>query len=166
MDISIPSIGIDHSRRVAVRWNVGSGRELRSYPVGMFRDIFGVEDGWLVYMGVRTIQYREEKAKEPNQWAFGTHRSAATLPLAIYFVNDTSFTATLALVPIAILCGSVAILQADDVAALLIPLAFFGLMTGGLGTPAILISAFCSSDPEEKAESELKRQWYKAPSAK
>lgn len=132
----------------------------------MFRDIFGVEDGWLVYMGVRTIQYREEEEKKPSKWAFGTHRSAAILPLSIYVVNDTLLTAAIALIPLLIFCGSVAILQADDVATLLIPLAVIGLMIGGLGVPAILIPAFCSSDPEEKAEDELKSEWYKAPSAK
>lgn len=42
--------GIDHARRVASKWNAGTGRELRTYPVSMYRDIFGAEDGYAIYL--------------------------------------------------------------------------------------------------------------------
>ena len=54
-------IGIDHSRHVAARWTLGTGRELRQYPVGMYRDIFGPEDGWVVYKEAKSLYYKQEK---------------------------------------------------------------------------------------------------------
>ena len=50
----------DYARRVAARWTVGTGRELRSYPVAMFIKMFGHdEDGWMIYKAVKTQVYRE-----------------------------------------------------------------------------------------------------------
>lgn len=53
-------ISLDHARRVAARWRVGTGQELRSYPVPMFGDIFGPEDGWMLYKEIKAQYYREE----------------------------------------------------------------------------------------------------------
>lgn len=39
----------DHAHRIASKWTLGNGRELRSYPPAMYLDIFGREDGWVVY---------------------------------------------------------------------------------------------------------------------
>lgn len=44
---------LDHVRRVVTRWRIGSGLELRSYSPAMYLDIFGREDGWVIYTEVR-----------------------------------------------------------------------------------------------------------------
>jgi hypothetical protein len=57
-------IGLDYARRVAARWTIGTGRELRQYPPPMFKDIFGPEDGWIVYKAARSLYYEKEKEKK------------------------------------------------------------------------------------------------------
>lgn len=52
---------LDHARRVAARWTMGTGRELRAYPPLMYRDIFDFEDGWIVYKEVKMCFYSEEE---------------------------------------------------------------------------------------------------------
>lgn len=37
--------GLDYARRVAAKWSMGTGQELRSYPTQMYKDIFGPEEG-------------------------------------------------------------------------------------------------------------------------
>lgn len=39
--------------KVAAKWVVGSGRELRDYPVWRYVQVFGPEDAWIVYRKVR-----------------------------------------------------------------------------------------------------------------
>lgn len=60
-------LGLDHARRVAAKWTIGTGRELRHYPGAMFRDIFGLEDGWVVYKEVRVPYYQKEKEKDKKK---------------------------------------------------------------------------------------------------
>jgi hypothetical protein len=43
------AMSLDQGRRVAARWTKGTGQELLSYPPMMFFEIFGTEDGWIVY---------------------------------------------------------------------------------------------------------------------
>ena len=50
----------DHVRRAVAKWTVGSGRELRSYTPSMYLDIFGREDGWIVYREVKLSIYCEQ----------------------------------------------------------------------------------------------------------
>ena len=65
-------LGIDHARRVGAKWTLGTGRELRQYPVAMYRDIFGPEDGWVVYKEVRVLFYKkEDKESYVGRWTFG-----------------------------------------------------------------------------------------------
>jgi hypothetical protein len=50
----------DHVRRAVAKWTVGSGRELRSYTPSMYLDIFGREDGWIIYREVKLSIYCEQ----------------------------------------------------------------------------------------------------------
>jgi hypothetical protein len=50
----------DHVRRAVAKWTVGSGRELRSYTPSMYLDIFGREDGWIIYREVKLCIYCEQ----------------------------------------------------------------------------------------------------------
>jgi hypothetical protein len=54
-----------HAQRIANRWTVGTGRELRSYPLAIYAKIFGpdVEDIWMVCMAVRPLCYAEDNRK-------------------------------------------------------------------------------------------------------
>ena len=64
-------VGLDHARRVAGCWALGTGRELRSYPVDMYHDIFGPEDGWVVYKEVRVLFYKKEnEEKAVSRWVW------------------------------------------------------------------------------------------------
>jgi hypothetical protein len=50
----------DHIRRAVAKWTVGSGQELRSYSPAMYLDIFGLEDGWIIYSEVKLCIYKEK----------------------------------------------------------------------------------------------------------
>jgi hypothetical protein len=50
----------DHVRRAVAKWTVGSGQELRSYSPSMYLDLFGREDGWIIYREVKLCIYREQ----------------------------------------------------------------------------------------------------------
>jgi hypothetical protein len=57
-------LALDHARRIASKWTIGNGKELRSYPPSMYLDIFGREDGWIVYKEVKTCIMRDEQSKK------------------------------------------------------------------------------------------------------
>lgn len=57
------NLHIDHVRRIVSRWTVGTGQELRSYPPQMYLDLFGREDGWMVYKEVKLVEMREKAEK-------------------------------------------------------------------------------------------------------
>lgn len=57
-------LALDHARRIASKWTIGNGKELRSYPPSMYLDIFGREDGWVVYKEVKTCIIRAEQSKK------------------------------------------------------------------------------------------------------
>ena len=48
----------DGARRVAALWTKGTGQELRSFPPAMYFEIFGKEDGWIVYREVHLALHR------------------------------------------------------------------------------------------------------------
>ena len=50
----------DYVRRAAAKWTIGSGQELHSYSPSMYLDIFGREDGWIIYREVKLCIYREQ----------------------------------------------------------------------------------------------------------
>jgi len=50
----------DGARRLAALWTKGTGQELRSYSPAMYFDIFGNEDGWIVYREVQLALHREK----------------------------------------------------------------------------------------------------------
>lgn len=57
------------SDQVSAKWVNGSGKELRTYPPSMFFEIFGREDGWMVYKELKLFMYvceRNDKSKEPT----------------------------------------------------------------------------------------------------
>lgn len=57
------NLHIDHVRRIVSKWTVGTGQELRSYPPQMYLDLFGREDGWMVYKEVKLVEMREKAEK-------------------------------------------------------------------------------------------------------
>lgn len=48
----------DHARDIAARWTVGSGLELRQYSPSMFFEVFGREDGWVLFREVRVALWK------------------------------------------------------------------------------------------------------------
>lgn len=51
----------DYVRRVVARWQTGTGMELRMYTPSMYLNVFGKEDGWIVYWEVRLVLLKQEK---------------------------------------------------------------------------------------------------------
>lgn len=43
------ALHLDHARRIASKWNLGTGHELLSYTPSLYAEIFGLEDAWMVY---------------------------------------------------------------------------------------------------------------------
>ncbi|KAM0717302.1 hypothetical protein Q7P37_007154 [Cladosporium fusiforme] len=56
-------LALDHCQDIAARWTIGKGQELRSYPPAMYLEIFGREDGWIVYREVKLCIYRGDHKK-------------------------------------------------------------------------------------------------------
>jgi hypothetical protein len=50
---------IDRARRIASRWTLGSGKELRDYPAMLYLDVFGKEYGWITYPAVKRAIHKE-----------------------------------------------------------------------------------------------------------
>lgn len=65
------NLPLDYVRRTVSKWNVGSGHELRSYSPSMYLDIFGREDGWVIYREVKLAIEHERVKKEgfASKWA-------------------------------------------------------------------------------------------------
>lgn len=59
----------DYVRRAVAKWTIGSGQELHSYTPSMYLDIFGREDGWVIYREVKLCIYREENKKPGARYA-------------------------------------------------------------------------------------------------
>merc|ERR1719487_1156679 len=51
----------DYVRRVVARWQTGTGMELRMYTPSMYLNVFGREDGWIVYWEVRLVLLKQDK---------------------------------------------------------------------------------------------------------
>lgn len=72
-----------HVQAVVARWKVGSGLELRQYGAGMFLEVFGREDGWVIFREVKVRAWREKGWWV--RWAIGTYR------LRFLVLEDLSF---------------------------------------------------------------------------
>lgn len=57
------NLHIDHARRIASRWTMGTGQELGAYPPTMFGEMFGYEPGLIVYKETRVALLDHSKAK-------------------------------------------------------------------------------------------------------
>lgn len=53
---------LDHVRRTVAHWRIGTGLELRSYSPAMYLDIFGRENGWVIYREVRLLILNTERS--------------------------------------------------------------------------------------------------------
>lgn len=69
--VSRRELPIDYARHVAARWNVGSGLELRTYSPSMYLEVFGRENGWILYKELRPIIDAESQKKTINHYVPG-----------------------------------------------------------------------------------------------
>ncbi|KAM3415555.1 hypothetical protein BST61_g9076 [Cercospora zeina] len=58
---------INEAERIASKWTLGTGRELRSDSPHLFRAIFGDEAGWVLYKDVQVQKHLEKEAKTPRK---------------------------------------------------------------------------------------------------
>ncbi|KEQ75191.1 hypothetical protein M436DRAFT_42009 [Aureobasidium namibiae CBS 147.97] len=56
----------DHARRIASKWNLGTGRELLSYTPSLYAEIFGLEDAWMVYKEAKVFILTQRKKGKPK----------------------------------------------------------------------------------------------------
>lgn len=61
--VSRRQLPVDHARRIATRWTIGSGLEMRSYPASMYLELFGSEDGWILYREIKLMMHAEANRK-------------------------------------------------------------------------------------------------------
>jgi hypothetical protein len=57
----------DHARRIASKWNLGTGRELVSYTPTLYAEIFGLEDAWMVYKEAKLFILTQKKEGKQNE---------------------------------------------------------------------------------------------------
>ncbi|GAB7325807.1 hypothetical protein MBLNU13_g09892t1 [Cladosporium sp. NU13] len=130
-------LALDHARRVASKWTIGNGKELRSYPPSMYLDIFGREDGWVVYKEVKICilqagQSKKTELSRVGQWIFLGISLAALGGVLFGFIHGIGM-------------GSAAL------AFSMLPL----LLITGLCAIGTMVSLGSETDPEKIVESEL-----------
>ena len=54
-------LSVEDARSVACKWTRGSGQDLIDYPPGMYLDIFGHEDGYMVYKELHLFNRQNER---------------------------------------------------------------------------------------------------------
>lgn len=52
-----------HAKDIADKWQLGTGRELTTYPPSVYADIFGSEDAWMVYKESQLFIRRNKQEK-------------------------------------------------------------------------------------------------------
>ena len=153
-------VGIDHARRVSARWTIGTGKELSAYPVAMYRDIFGAEDGWVVYKEVKTLIYaREFKKSKYTKW----------IPRKLYLFDTLRFSRVVLISRSTGICILVALgwigacvgIFKSDLSELVKVGAGFSIILDLLFIVIMIAMLSEDRDPESKAEKELQSGWYK-----
>lgn len=56
----------DHAKRIASKWNLGTGRELLSYTPSLYAEIFGLEDAWMVYKEAKVFILTQKDKDKPK----------------------------------------------------------------------------------------------------
>jgi hypothetical protein len=55
--------------QIASRWTLGSGRELYTYSPAVYINVFGPEEGWVIYKEVQILLWEEERSrKREGRW--------------------------------------------------------------------------------------------------
>ncbi|RMY78589.1 hypothetical protein D0864_09248 [Hortaea werneckii] len=85
--VSRRQLPIDYARYVAARWHIRSGLELRTYPASMYSELFGSEDGWIIYKEIKPMIDGESQKKAIDH--HGPHLSM--LALFAYFILSIVF---------------------------------------------------------------------------
>lgn len=74
-------------RKIVRQWTLGSGREMRSYDPAMYLDIFGCEDGWIIYREVRLRIHEELCENFTYKYEFGAY-SILGKPVRRWYVRS------------------------------------------------------------------------------
>ncbi|GAB1731668.1 hypothetical protein NU195Hw_g4712t1 [Hortaea werneckii] len=139
--VSRRQLPTDHARRVAARWTVGSGLELRTYSPSMYLELFGSEDGWILYKEVKLMMHAESKKKPINR--YGPNIFLAVLSLV--------FIVSVVLV----------VLHKEQVSTII---GCFGILGGGLILGITLLVRCLGPSPEEAVVNELRHASERASS--
>ncbi|RMY87577.1 hypothetical protein D0864_06821 [Hortaea werneckii] len=139
--VSRRQLPTDHARRVAARWTVGSGLELRTYSPSMYLELFGSEDGWILYKEVKLMMHAESKKKPINRYG----------PDIFLAVLSVFFIISVVLV----------VLQKDTVSFII---GLFGILGGGLVLAITLLTRCLGPSPEQTVVNELRHASERASS--
>lgn len=128
------SLPLDQARRIAARWNMGSGRELWMYSSQMYNVIFGPEDGWVLYKDVKVMYLNTKRAKKSFVRRYITGGSWFPVILISSFNTSSDIFATaFLLLGISIGIWISAVLQSDSVPEEQIAIAASGIVFSVIG---------------------------------
>ncbi|KAH9844477.1 hypothetical protein Tdes44962_MAKER01511 [Teratosphaeria destructans] len=128
-------VGIDEARRVALKWGAGTVRELKQYPPHMFLELFGPENGWLLYK-----QVKMGVAEQENKNSKSSNRDHAIISLILFAMSETAGTS----------------LVLSEAGGFMFVLGLVLIIVVGMFFLFITLALFFESSPEEKAENELR----------
>jgi hypothetical protein len=173
-------ISTEHASRIASKWTISSGKELRSFPPAMFTEIFGREDGYIVYREVKTLVYQleidEKKEKkeqrttqkrlldgESYQPIIRSNMPHETNSLLFFFVAVVL--SVLAFVCEALLIWSIFHgIYSKDAGGVMLVLSFLAFFPMTCICIAVLVSFAGPDTAESKVETEMK-EFFKTPGA-
>ncbi|KAI7546722.1 hypothetical protein KC331_g5448 [Hortaea werneckii] len=139
--VSRRQLPTDHVRRVAARWTVGSGLELRTYSPSMYLELFGSEDGWILYKEVKLMMHAESRKKPINRYG----------PDIFLAVLSSFFITSVVLV----------VLHKEQVSTVL---GIFGIIGGGMVLMITLLVRCLGPSPEQTVVNELRHASERASS--
>ncbi|GAB7358625.1 hypothetical protein MBLNU230_g3855t1 [Neophaeotheca triangularis] len=61
------SLDVDHARSIAARWTIGNGHEMDAWSVKRYAEIFGDEDGRIVYKDVKVILHNAGRGRRKTE---------------------------------------------------------------------------------------------------
>ncbi|TKA34152.1 hypothetical protein B0A50_00132 [Salinomyces thailandicus] len=130
--VSRRQLPVDHARRIATRWTIGSGLEMRSYPASMYLELFGSEDGWILYREIKLMMHAEANRKFMHRYM--SHILTAVLVLV------TAFSILLI------------VLNMDDGNTLWFIAGLFGTLFASIGLLIRLLILFFATEPTDLYE--------------
>lgn len=159
-------IPLDHAQHIASHWTLGSGREISTYSATICLQVFGYENGWILYKEIKILQFHDKQqqkkmSKRRTQLygkcpAFSSIEQCSHHPYPVFILALLVWNASM----LHLFISSKRYVAANPWAGFESSMAFaaFGLFFGvaGMWFFAEKIYLDWNYDPEEAAEEELR----------